>query len=163
LDLLEAKSRIAQALVESVFRRAQYHVSPFQSDHPLRFGREDFSPDLVVRAKGREDAPVEDASVDRLLVVKYRPHLDQFLGVESQRGDRSVFSMMRRQWPEVWVVLVTDRPDPGRSCFQALPADGHVPGAPICTRDLADVPEFGVFVQNVEDHESLVRSIIGML
>lgn len=156
MDLLEAKSRIAQALVESVFRRAQYHVSPFQSDHPLRFGREDFSPDLVVRAK-------EGASVDRLLVVKYRPHLDQFLGVESQRGDRSVFSMMRRQWPEVWVVLVTDRPDRGRSCFQVLPADGHVRGAPIRTLDLTEVPEFGIFPQNAEDHEALVRSIIAML
>ena len=156
MDLLQAKSRIAQALVESVFRRAQYHVSPFPSGQPLRFGREDFSPDLVVRAK-------DGASVDRLLVVKYRPHLDQFLGVESQRGDRSVFSMMRRQWPGVWVVLVTDRPDPGRSCFQALSAEGHAPGVPIRTVDLADVPEFGIFAQNVEDHEALVRSIIGML
>jgi len=156
MDLLQAKSRIAQALVESVFRRAQYHVSPFQSDQPLRFGREDFSPDLVVRAK-------EGASEDRLLVVKYRPHLDQFLGVESQRGDRSVFSMMRRQWPEVWVVLVTDRPDAGRSCFQAVRAEDHVPGVPIRALDLADVPEFGIFPQNVEDHEALVRSIIGLL
>ena len=156
MDLLEAKSRIAQALVESVFRRAQYHVSTFHGAQPLRFGREDFSPDLVVRSK---DAP----AVDRLLVVKYRPHLDQFLGVESQRGDRSVFAMMRRQWPDVWVVLVTDRPDPGRSCFQALPARGHAPGTPICAFDLADVPEFGIFPQNVEDHEALVRSIISLL
>jgi hypothetical protein len=156
LDLLEVKSRIAQALVESIFRRAQYHVSAFQGDQPLRFGREDFSPDLVVRAK-------DGGSKDRLLVVKYRPYLDQFLGVDSQRGDRSVFSMMRRQWPDVWVVLVTDRPDSGRSCFQAVSAEGHVPGVPIRTLDLTDASEFGIFPQNVEDHEALVRSIISLL
>ena len=156
MDLLEAKSRIAQALVESIFRRAQYHVSAFRGDQPLRFGREDFSPDLVVRAR-------DGGAKDRLLVVKYRPYLDQFLGVDSQRGDRSVFSMMRRQWPDVWVVLVTDRPDAGRSCFQAVSADGHVPGVPIRTLDLADVPEFGIFPRNVEDHEALVRSIISLL
>ena len=28
---------------------------------------------------------------------------------------------------------------------------------------IAEVPEFGIFPQNVEDHEALVRSIIGML
>jgi hypothetical protein len=156
LDLLEAKSRIAQALVESIFRRAQYHVSRVHSGYSLRFGREDFSPDLEVRSK-------DGGSPLRLLVVKYRPHLDQFLGVETQRGDRSVFAMMRRQWPGVWAVLVTDRPEPDRSCFQALAATGQVPGALIRTADLADVAEFGIFRQNVEDHEELVRSIIGVL
>jgi hypothetical protein len=71
--------------------------------------------------------------------------------------------MMHRQWPRLWLVLVTDRPEAGRSCFQTVAIDDHVPGAPIHTRDLAEVPEFGIFPQNVEDHEALVRSIIGTL
>ena len=50
MDLLEAKSRIAEALVESIFRRARYEVTPFRANaSPLRFGREDFSPDFRVR------------------------------------------------------------------------------------------------------------------
>ncbi|HBH04591.1 MAG TPA: hypothetical protein DDZ42_22210, partial [Candidatus Rokubacteria bacterium] len=49
MDLLEAKSRIAEALVESIFRRARYHIRPYRSEAlPLRFGREDFSPDFRV-------------------------------------------------------------------------------------------------------------------
>jgi len=157
LDLLEAKSRIAQALVESVFRRARYRVATFHSAQPpLRFGREDFSPDLEVFLTDAQAEPF-------LLIVKYRPHVDQFLGVDSQRGDRSVLAMMHRQWPRLWLVLVTDRPEAGRSCFQTVAIDDHVPGAPIHTRDLTDVPEFGIFPQNVEDHEALVRSIIGTL
>ena len=50
MDLIEAKSRIAEALVESIFRRARYEVAPFRSSAslPLRFGREDFSPDFRV-------------------------------------------------------------------------------------------------------------------
>src|SRR5207249_1718019 len=47
MDLLEAKSRIAEALVESIFRRARYQVEAYPAGRtPLRFGREDFSPRL---------------------------------------------------------------------------------------------------------------------
>ena len=35
MDLLEAKSRIAEALVESIFRRARYEVTPFRSGSSL--------------------------------------------------------------------------------------------------------------------------------
>ena len=42
MDLLEAKSRIAEALVESIFRRARYDVAPYKTDQSLlRFGREE--------------------------------------------------------------------------------------------------------------------------
>lgn len=39
MDLLEAKSRIAEALVESVFRRARYEVQRYRpAQGPLRSG-----------------------------------------------------------------------------------------------------------------------------
>src|SRR5438552_4497799 len=92
MDLLEAKSRIAEALVESIFRRARYHVTRFQSERsPLRFGREDFSPDFRARLE-----PTEGEAVEYLLEVKYRPHIDQFISVENQRGARSGFLVARR-------------------------------------------------------------------
>jgi len=57
MDLLEAKSRIAEALVESIFRRTRYPIRPFDVEHtPLRFGREDFSPDFVV-GLGSDSSP----------------------------------------------------------------------------------------------------------
>src|SRR5207247_7643537 len=84
MDLLEAKSRIAEALVESIFRRARYDVAPFRREKssPLRFGREDFSPDFRISQRG--DSGEEH---EYLVEVKYRPSAEQFISVENQRGD----------------------------------------------------------------------------
>jgi hypothetical protein len=159
MDLLEAKSRIAEALVESIFRRARYQLRRFHTDHfPLRFGREDFSPDFLARLE-REGGE----SLEILVEVKYRPHVDQFISVENQRGDRSVFLMARRQWPRLYFVLVTDHPEKDRSCFQAISFGDYRPGAPFKTVDLMELPELGIFRANVEDHEVLVESIFELL
>src|SRR3990170_801362 len=111
MDLLEAKSRIAEALVESIFRRARYQIR----------------------------------------------------SVENQRGDRSVFLMARRNWPNLYFVLVTDRPEPGRSCFQAFPLAAWHPGEPFRTVDLVALKELRIFQHNGEDHEELIRRIFGLL
>ena len=159
MDLLEAKSRIAEALVESIFRRARYHIRPYPSDAlPLRFGREDFSPDFRVSLD-----PEAGADQTVLVEVKYRPSAYQFLSVENQRGDRSVFLMARRSWPNLYFILVTDRPEPGRSCFQAIPLATWHPGEPFRTVDLVELKELRIFQHNVEDHEELIRRIFGLL
>src|SRR3989442_13480490 len=75
------------------------------------------------------------ASDGELLVeVKYRPSIEQFVSVENQRGDRSALFAARRHWPTLYFVLVTERPEAGRSCFPALslpapPARGALPTA----------------------------------
>src|SRR5438477_1630835 len=98
MDLLEAKSRIAEALVESIFRRARCRIHPFSAEHlPLRVGREDFSPDFVV-GLGSNGGP----SLDILVEVKYRPSIEQFVSVENQRGERSMLELARRQWPNLY-------------------------------------------------------------
>ena len=160
MDLLEVKSRVAEALVESIFRRARYTVEPFQRDStaPLRMGREDFSPDFAVRmptAVNREE--------HWLLEVKYRSSVDQFLSVENQRGDRSLFHMMRRHWPSLYFILVTERPETGRSCFQALAFETVRFGEPFRMLDLIEMKEFGLFPHNLEDHEALTRRIFNSL
>ena len=158
MDLLEAKSRIAEALVESIFRRARYEVAPFRREQfPLRFGREDFSPDFRVSQR------VDDEPREYLIEVKYRPSAEQFISVENQRGDRSIFHLMRRHWPALYFVLVTERPDAGRSCFQALAFESVRQGEPFRTVDLTEVKEFGLFPHNIEDHEALARRIFGSL
>ena len=92
MDLLEAKSRIAEALVASIFRRARYDVQPFRPGQPpLRFGRENFSPDFRITQR------LDDGDEQKYLVaVKCRPSAEQFISVENQRGNRSIFHMMRR-------------------------------------------------------------------
>ena len=70
MDLLEVKSRIAEALVESIFRRARYQIRPFRNNtSPLRFGREDFSPDFRVTS----EADADNGGGEFLVEVKYRP------------------------------------------------------------------------------------------
>ena len=159
MDLLEAKSRVAEALVESIFRRARYHVEPVVvGPSPLRVGREDFSPDFRAAIGGDNGG-----GRDILIEVKYRPSVEQFISVENQRGDKSVFYMARRQWPSLYFVLVTDRPESGRSCFQALPFSRVIPGEPFRTVDLDHLKELRIFKNNIEDHEALVRRIFGLL
>jgi hypothetical protein len=160
MDLLEAKSRIAEALVESIFRRARYRIDSFPARQmPLRFGREDFSPDFVATLD--DDALVGEREVH--VEVKYRPSIPQFISVENQRGDRSVFRMMRRQWPSLYFVLVTDRPEPGRSCFQVISFADIRSNEPFSTVDLDQLKELHIFRNNVEDHEELLRRIMSLL
>jgi len=160
MDLLEVKSRIAEALVESIFRRARYDVRPFGAEHaPLRFGREDFSPDFRACQASENGAGGREVLVE----VKYRPSIEQFISVENQRGERSVFLLARRQWPALYFVLVTDRPEPGRSCFQAIPFTRLTPGEPFRTVDLDQLKELKIFPANIGDHEELVRRIMGLL
>jgi hypothetical protein len=157
MDLLEVKSRIAEALVESIFRRARYDVTPYRaSASPLRFGREDFSPDFRIKQANGEAA-------EHLVEVKYRPSVEQFISVENQRGERSIFLLARRQWPALYFILVTERPEPGRSCFQAVVFETLRTGEPFRTVDLTEVKEFGLFPHNIEDHEELVRRIFELL
>jgi hypothetical protein len=159
MDLLEAKSRIAEALVESIFRRARYDVAPHRpSASPLRLGREDFSPDFRISQTSPEGGDREF-----LVEVKYRPSVEQFISVENQRGERSIFLLARRQWPSLYFVLVTERPQPGRSCFQAVAFESLRTGEPFRTVDLGEVKEFGLFPHNIEDHEELVRRIFALL
>jgi len=160
MDLLEAKSRIAEALVESIFRRARYQVEPYPAGRtPLRFGREDFSPDFSATVPGRYG----ESSQEMLVEVKYRPSVEQFISVENQRGEKSVFLLARRQWPSLYFILVTDRPEAGRSCFQALPFSRLTPGEPFRTVNLDALRELRIFKNNIEDHEELVRRIFGLL
>ncbi|OLC60808.1 MAG: hypothetical protein AUH76_11230 [Candidatus Rokubacteria bacterium 13_1_40CM_4_67_11] len=160
MDLLEAKSRIAEALVESIFRRARYQVEPYPAGRtPLRFGREDFSPDFSATVPGQYG----ESSQEMLVEVKYRPSVEQFISVENQRGEKSVFLLARRQWPSLYFILVTDRPEAGRSCFQALPFSRLTPGEPFRTVNLDALRELRIFKNNIEDHEELVRRIFGLL
>lgn len=155
MDLYDTKSRAAEALVESIFRRAQYHVLPVRGAQGLRIGHEDFSPTFGI-------ARVRVTDPEFVVEVKYRPSVEQFIALENQRRDSSIYTLARRQWPNLVFVLVTDHPSPGRSCFQACAA-GNGSGRPQTTVDLGSIDELRIFARNVEDHERLLLRLFGLL
>jgi len=86
--------------------------------------------------------------------VKYRGELERWLPhicekLIRERGERR---------SELHVVLVTDRPDPGRSCFQLLRLGTYVPGEPPVTLDLHEA-DLGIHRATVEKYEPFVRAM----
>lgn len=77
MDLLEVKNLIADALVESIFRRACYRIVRFTSAAtPLRAQWEGLAPNFRVARKTRGGGTREF-----LVSVKYRPAITQRLSV----------------------------------------------------------------------------------
>ncbi len=161
VDLL--KGRMAEALVEGIFKRAQYTVARVghetEMPSPIRSGRRDFVPDFVVWR------PLDEPSLGhhsyRLLAVevKYRADLAGYLRRESLSRSPEV----AQQWPELYEIIVTDRPEPGRSCFQAIHVSTLPQGMPAVTLDLHMVPGLDVYRRTVEEYEGLVREIFPIL
>jgi len=157
------KGRMAEALVEGVFKRARYSVARVgretQMPALIRTGRTEFIPDFVVwRAL---DEPSLGHHSYRLLAieVKYRADLADYL----RRGSPSWSADVAQQWPELYEIIVTDRPAPGRSCFQAFHVSAWSDAAPPDTLDLHLVPGLDIYRRTVEEYEGLVRAIFPIL
>jgi hypothetical protein len=157
------KGRMAEALVEGIFKRAQYTVARVgretQMPALMRTGRAEFMPDFVVwRAL---DEPSLGHHSYRLLAieVKYRADLEEYLRHDSPSRSPEV----AQQWPELYEIIVSDRPEPGRSCFQAVHVSALPDGLPAITRDLHRVPDLDIYRKTVEEYEGLVREIFPIL
>jgi hypothetical protein len=158
MDLLEIKGRIAVALVEAIFRRAGFALAPVV--HPEvspRHGRENLVPDF------QASLPPPAAEPPRVVEVRYRPQVGQYLLIESQRGPHSLFAVARRQWPGLLFVFVTDHPEPGRSCFQAVDLGSGPGGNEVASLDLHTHAGLRIFRQNVDEHETLLRRMFALL
>jgi hypothetical protein len=157
------KGRMAEALVEGVFKRARYTVARVgretQMPALIRTGRAEFTPDFVVwRAL---DTPSLGHHSYRLLAVevKYRADLDEYLRHDSPSRSAEA----ARQWPELYEIVVTDRPEPGRSCFQAIHVSPGSEARPPVTIDLHLVPGLDIYRSTVEEYEGLVREIFPII
>jgi hypothetical protein len=155
VDLYDTKSRIAEAFVESIFRRARFRVTPIRGAQALRIGHEDFSPTFSISRD-------PDREPQQLVAVKYRPSIEQFTALENQRRDSSIYTLARRQWPNLVFIVITDHPAEGRSCFQAV-SFGNGSGRPQSTLDLVQRDELRIFPHNVADHERLLLRCYGLL
>lgn len=161
MDLLDIKGRIALALVESIFRRAGFELMPVgQREAPPRLGREDLVPDFFAVRVPVDGTPPEPA---RLVEVRYRPQVAQYLSIEGQRGAQSIFAHAKRQWPGLMFVLVTDHPERGRSRFQVLDLEPWTIGEPAAAVDLFAHHGLDIYRQNVEEHEALAGRIFALL
>jgi hypothetical protein len=156
VDLNETKERVAVALVETLFRRAGYAVHRVAADRTRRLAPEDLTPSFYVSAGGLFEPPA-----DVPVGVLYRPFVQPYVALENQRRQSSMYALARRQWPGFHLVLVTDHPEPGRSCFQAVVAAGA--GAALTTVDLARMPQFPLRPQDTALYEDLLQRIYAML
>lgn len=154
------KGRIAEAFVEAIFRRAGYLVSRVGRESQLhrliKIGSDEFLPDFLLRKQvGREKS---DRPLHRLVPVevKYRRDVAGFL----RRYGKELFEKVSQQWPDLCFVFVTDKPAPGRSCFQLIDLWRHERVDP---RDLHTVEDLDIFVTTVQEYESLVRQIFPLL
>ena len=161
IDLL--KGRMAEALVEGIFKRAQYTVARVgrETHMPslMRSGRMEFVPDFVVWRVLDEPSLGHHSYRLLALEVKYRSDLEGYL----RRDSRSRSPEVARQWPELYEIIVTDRPEPGRSCFQAVHVSALPEGMPPVTLYLHLVPCLDVYRKTVEEYEGLVREIFPIL
>ena len=161
MDLLEIKRRIAVALVESIFRRAGFTLAPAAAvETSQRLGREDLIPDFQATLAADHDAA---ARTPRVVAVRYRPQVGQYLLIEGQRGPHSLFVVAKRQWPTLVFVFVTDHPEAGRSCFQVVDLASWTAGGAVTALDLFDHDGLRIFRQNVEEHEALLRRMFSLL
>jgi hypothetical protein len=157
------KGRMAEALVEAVFKRARYTVARVgretQMPALVRSGRTEFIPDFMVwRAL---DGPSLGHHSYRLVAieVKYRADLEDYLCRDSPSRSAEV----AQQWPELYEILVTDRPECGRSRFQAIHVSALHAGTVPVTLDLHKVPGLDIYTRTLEEYEGLVREIFPIL
>jgi hypothetical protein len=156
-DIDRLKGRMAEALVEAIFKRAQYVVARVAHETQVSalrrpgHGVSDF-----VAWKPLDDPSLGHRSYHLLAIeVRYCARLEDHLRRET--ADRS--PEVALQWPELYEILVTDRPEPGRSCFQAI----HAWAAPAPPLDLHLIPGLDIYRRTVEEYEGLVREVFPLL
>jgi hypothetical protein len=155
VDLHETKERIAIALVESIFQRAGYGVRRLMGDRPSarRPATEEFTPSFYLSgAETYGEFPI---------AVTYRPFMEAYLTLENQRRQSSVYSLARRQWPGLQLVVVTEHPPAGRSCFQAIVTIER--GSELRPLNLVDLPGLALVPSDITEHEEILVRTFALL
>jgi hypothetical protein len=163
MDLRTLKGRIAEAFVEKILYDAGYTVCrsgrESQVQRLFMTGESEFLPDFFVwRAV---EASRDGVPLHRLLSVevKFRSNLQGFL--RPSAVEPLLASAMH--WPELYLVLVTDSPAQGRSCFQLLDLRGADPDTPLAPIDLFEVQVLGIQKAITDQYEPLLRQVFTSL
>ena len=168
LDLRTIKGRIAEALVESIFQRAEFKMTRFGRESDLRgmmkSGRDEaFTPDFLVMKEVYKGEKTPEIYETQMLAVKYRANLGSYLVRQDKAAGNSDFAKAKEKWPNLCVVFVTDRPSELRSCFQALELSDYEAGKHFKTVELHQIDRFKIFEHNVGQHEELARKMFRLL
>lgn len=144
------KERIAEALVEGMLVRAGYAVTRIGHE-----SQDEFLPDFIVRRPLERLDSDRSPSAPMQVEVKYRHDIARFW-----RREAPEFFESAKQWPDLWLILVTDRPEPGRSCFQVLRgADATA----TTTTDLEGVAQFDIYSSTAAEYANLTAKLFGLL
>ena len=145
------KCRIAEALVEAMFLRGGFEVSHGAQDAV----RDEFVPDFMTTktiVRPDSDRPLHQAIP---VAVEYCEDVRAFL-----REASGALSTWVTQWPSICLVVVTESPEAGRSCFQVIDlaeSDGRT------TQDLDKVPILDIYPTTVREYEQLVGKLFRLL
>ena len=160
MDTNGLKARIAETLVEGILRRAGYEVAlaARESRVPnlLKVGSTGFMPDLVAWKPANGAHSVTPRLV--AIAVKYRADVEGALSREAPQ-----FSSDVEQWHDLHFILVTDHPEPRRSCFQVVDLRQCPAGAPWSTVDLHEAGDLDIDWRTVEEYECLVKMVFPVL
>ncbi|HET7876052.1 MAG TPA: hypothetical protein VFN71_11090 [Methylomirabilota bacterium] len=163
IDVSGLKGRIGEAFVENILRRAGYRVARVgresQIHRLVKIGTDEFLPDFLIW-KPAEHGPAGER-LHRLMTVevKYRANIPEWL----RWFDRERLAAVAGQWPEHYLVFVTDNPQDRRSCFQVIDLRDYAPGRALVTKDLHEARELDIFQKTVEEYESLVKRMFSLL
>jgi hypothetical protein len=153
------KGRIAEAIVEAIFRRAGYVVSrsgrETQVQRLLKIGGDAFLPDFLIRKPVNRDGTARPLHRLVPIEVKYRRYVDAFL----RRHGRELFNGIAHHWPDLYLIFVTDNPEPDRSCFQVVDFIQR----DIVLQDLHTVADLDIYERTAHEYESLVRQLFPLL
>jgi hypothetical protein len=163
MDFNTLKGRIGEAFVERILYDAGYTVCrsgrESQAQRLFMTGEGEFLPDFFV---WRSAEPASDGTpLHRLLSVevKFRSNLQAFL----RPSEVEPLLASAVHWPELYFVLVTDNPAPGRSCFQLLDLREADPDIPLAPVDLHQVHFLGVTKTLTDQFEQLLRQVFAPL
>ena len=139
--------------------RAGYAVSRIgrESQIPrlLKHGKDEFLPDFMIRRA--VERPGSDRPLHAMIPieVKYRYDVAGFW-----RREAAAFFEAARQWPDLWLVLVTDRPAEGRGCFQVVRGADDTATETI---DLENVARLDVYPATVAEYAYLTQKLFALL
>jgi hypothetical protein len=162
-NLSNLKGRIGEAFVENVLCQARYKVSRLgresQLQHMFKSKNSEFLPDFFVW-KAAVTSP-DGVPLYRLLCieVKYRANIPDYL----RRYGAELLSDVGEDWPELYVIFVTDQPDEGRSCFQLLHLRDYGRHTPLATIDLHEASVLEIGKDVIEEQTALVRELFSVL
>jgi hypothetical protein len=148
VDLL--KGRIAEALVEAMFRRAGYAVSrsgrESQMQRLFKPGADQFLPDFTITKPVKLPDSHRPLHQCAHIEVKYRADISRFLKLEAP----ALFAHAK-DWPDLYVILVTDKPERERSWFQVLTGNAESPS----TCDVYKVRDLDIYSSTAGEFQEL--------